>query len=489
MPRHISLPPAIHSSPKKMSIEILPTELILLIASVLPCESSLVALALSNRRLYEICNPFLYQYNVLHGHSSALNWAAENDRIDTLQKALDAGAPLLMGRPLNEDPSLFKPHPLSLAAKKGHTNIVRYMVDRGVSPDITTRELLTPLALAAARGHASLVTYLLQVGARQGIKDARGRRPVFLAASQGHTEVVELLLSAPKELGNKPDKEELMTEAFLAAVQAEQVPVVQLLFAHGAQLNIGFGWCPLTVAANNGNSDLAALLLAHGADPNFIEEGQVWAPLTVAVANDHKEISQMLVHGTACLHRTRALAIAVKRWNRPIAEMLLRCGAPPQFCPSEVLNLPDGIPGNDGQWVQPLLFAVESGNLELAQLLLEYGADVNVACFEHPGGERDKDFNRVLFCAVEKSDETMVNLLLEHGADPRITDLYSQSPLSYAVYSNCEAIVRSLLDHGANPYRAVDHCDRKLIMFWQMNQSIWAMLQEAEVKWTEQHSC
>jgi hypothetical protein len=34
------------------------------------------------------------QYNVLHGNSSALNWAAENDRIDTLQKALDAGAPL-----------------------------------------------------------------------------------------------------------------------------------------------------------------------------------------------------------------------------------------------------------------------------------------------------------------------------------------------------------------------------------------------------------
>ncbi|KAJ5844848.1 hypothetical protein N7534_008517 [Penicillium rubens] len=78
-----------------MSIENLPTELIILITSLLPCESSLAALALANRRLCAIYNPCLYQYNVLHGNSSALNWAAENNRIDILQKTLDASAPLL----------------------------------------------------------------------------------------------------------------------------------------------------------------------------------------------------------------------------------------------------------------------------------------------------------------------------------------------------------------------------------------------------------
>jgi ankyrin repeat protein len=83
----------------------------------------------------------------------------------------------------------------------------------------------------------------------------------------------------------------------------------------------------------------------------------------------------------------------------------------------------------------------------------------------------------------------MVNLLLEGGADPEITDVFGQPPLSYAVYSKCEAIIRSLLNHGANPYRAVDHSGRKLIMFWQIKQSTWAMLQEAEVKWTERHPC
>lgn len=74
-------------------IENLPTELILLIASYLPSESSLAALALSSHPFYGICNPCLYRYNVLHGNSSALDWAAENGKIDTLQKALDARAP------------------------------------------------------------------------------------------------------------------------------------------------------------------------------------------------------------------------------------------------------------------------------------------------------------------------------------------------------------------------------------------------------------
>lgn len=217
-----------------MSIENLPTELIILITSLLPCESSLAALALANRRLCAICNPCLYQYNVLHGNSSALNWAAENDRIDTLQKALDAGAPLLTEQPSGKDRSiLFGPHPISLAAR-GHTNIVKFMIDRGVSSNITAPGCLTPLGLAASAGHASLVKYLLRAGARQGIENALGHRPVYLAAFEGYKDVVEVLLSDTKGHGDKPNKAELMTEALFAAARAGYVSLIQLLLTHGA---------------------------------------------------------------------------------------------------------------------------------------------------------------------------------------------------------------------------------------------------------------
>ncbi|OQE91544.1 hypothetical protein PENNAL_c0009G02674 [Penicillium nalgiovense] len=374
-----------------MSIENLPTELDLLIASLLPCESSLAALAFS-----------------------ALKWAAENDRIDTLQKTPDAGAPLPKEQPKD------KSHPIELAAEKGHTNIVRYMIDRGVSPDI----VISVMSVAAFHGHGSIIAYLLQVGARPWIKNRVGEPPIYYAASQGHTDVVELLLSATKECEVNPAKGEMM---------------VYTLFT--------------------------------------------------AMANGHKEIAQILVDATACLYRTRALADAVKWWKKEIVEMLLRSGAPTQFCWSEVPSLSDDSPGNGEKWVQPLLLAVRNRNLELAQLLLEHGADANVECFEPAYGEIDRRFNRVLFWAVEKCDCMMVNLLLEHGADPEITDIFGRPPLSYAVYRKCEGIIGLLLDHGANPYRAVDQSGRKLIMFWQMDQSTLIMLQEAEMKWTEQHGC
>jgi ankyrin repeat protein len=81
--------------------------------------------------------------------------------------------------------------------------------------------------------------------------------------------------------------------------------------------------------------------------------------------------------------------------------------------------------------VQPLLFVVQSGNLELVGLLLGYGADINVECSERPNdGTRKVD--RALFLAAEKSDEAVVNLLLERGADPEVTDMFGQPPLTYA---------------------------------------------------------
>ena len=46
----------------------------------------------ANRHLYTICSPYLYRYKVEHGNSSALKWAAENGNMNTVLKALDAGA-------------------------------------------------------------------------------------------------------------------------------------------------------------------------------------------------------------------------------------------------------------------------------------------------------------------------------------------------------------------------------------------------------------
>ncbi|KAJ5189936.1 hypothetical protein N7491_008023 [Penicillium cf. griseofulvum] len=213
-------------------------------------------------------------------------------------------------------------------------------------------------------------------------------------------------------------------------------------------------------------------------------------PLTEAVIDGDEDFVRRWLPKTRNLHRTRALAFAVSQENRRMAETLLRGGAPPQFSPSD--ELPAAVAydpygeGNNEPWVQPLVFAVQRGNLELVKLLLEYGADINVK------SERPYDvakFYSPLYLAVEESDEAMVNLLLDRGADPEITNEFGEPPLTYAVYREHGAIIRSLLAHGANPYGAVDRGGRKLLSFWQMKQSTFLQLQEAEIEWSKQHPC
>lgn len=159
---------------------------------------------------------------------------------------------------------------------------------------------------------------------------------------------------------------------------------------------------------------------------------------------------------------------------------MLRGGTPPQFNPSEIPR-PTGWDSED--WVQPLLLAVLNKRLELVELLLDLGGDVNVRCTEYPRRRLSKLFDRVLFWAVKDGHEVVVDLLLERGADPEIADIMGRPPLTYAVEGGHEAVVRSLLDRGANPHRAVDRNSKKLLLLGRIKQSIRTQLQAAEGRW------
>lgn len=134
-------------------METLPAELLLQITSYLP-ESALASLSRTNRYLHHLTNPVLYDHNIRHNHSSALSWAAKTGQLSTFQKILEAGGSLPLvqastGRILEQGPCIaqygylaprvfqdFALHPISLAAEKGHTQLVRFMInDRGFSPD------------------------------------------------------------------------------------------------------------------------------------------------------------------------------------------------------------------------------------------------------------------------------------------------------------------------------------------------------------------
>jgi ankyrin repeat protein len=97
---------------------------------------------------------------------------------------------------------------------------------------------------------------------------------------------------------------------------------------------------------------------------------------------------------------------------------------------------------DDGTGRSPLSFAAESGKDAVAQLLLDYGAQVDCT---------DNRNRTPLSHAAQWDQVSTVRLLLSHGAQPDWVDYEDRTTLSYAVDSGNVAVVKLLLNHGAKP--------------------------------------
>ena len=94
----------------------------------------------------------------------------------------------------------------------------------------------------------------------------------------------------------------------------------------------------------------------------------------------------------------------------------------------------------DSDGKTPLSNAIINGNADIASLLLEKGADIDVLYEEKP----------LVFCAIENDNKELVELLIEKGANIECEHEKEYTPLFYATCNNKIDIVSLLLEKGAN---------------------------------------
>jgi len=154
--------------------------------------------------------------------------------------------------------------PLSLAAEAGHEGVVKILLEReDVNPNAqTSDEGETPLLYAAFRGHEGVVRILLERGDVSPDKpNSYGNTPLWYAAGQGHEGVVKILLGREDVNPDKPDNR---------------------------------GRTPLSEAAEEGHEEVVKILLRREeVNPNRPDNnGQT--PLMLAARNDHLGVVELL---------------------------------------------------------------------------------------------------------------------------------------------------------------------------------------------------
>jgi ankyrin repeat protein len=175
------------------------------------------------------------------------------------------------------------------AARKGDVAAVKAFLDKGVDVNAKTQYGATALSYACDKGHTEVVRLLLERGADPNVKDTfYGATPMSWAAPKGYIEVVKLLI----EKGSKEKG-----EALSAGIEKGSVELVKLILAKG-DLSPQVLTKALTNAENAKQTEIAELLKQAGAKPFLkIDEAILKTYLGVYKSEQAGEITFTLNEG------------------------------------------------------------------------------------------------------------------------------------------------------------------------------------------------
>ncbi|KAL7669687.1 hypothetical protein ACOME3_010333 [Neoechinorhynchus agilis] len=301
---------------------------------------------------------------------------------------------------------------------------------------------------AAKKGDLTRLIDIIESGADINVS-VKGLNALHLATKEGHQTIVLELIKRGIRVDAVTKKR---NTALHIACLAGQLEVARILINNGAYVNSQSvnGFTPLYMAAQENHVELVSMLLCLGADPNLATDDG-FTPIAVALQQGHKRVVEMLFENDSKSRvRLPALHIAAKKNDVQSACLLLDAAA--SKASASLVSSPGvfnaGETDLQGQLVNciskngltPLHIAAHYGHTEIAELLINRGADVNFVA---------QQSITALHVAAKWGRDNMVRLLLNCGAhiDARTQD--GLTPLHCAAKAGHEHVVDTLLEHGA----------------------------------------
>lgn len=120
------------------------------------------------------------------------------------------------------------------AAEKGHTEVVRLLLDAGADVGTVADDGLTPFSAAAKNGHVDVVRLLVESGIGADMLNFRGGTPLLTACLMSNFEMIQCLVEAGANLLPAGFSENYMTPRAVA-VSTGNVEAVEYLLQKGAR--------------------------------------------------------------------------------------------------------------------------------------------------------------------------------------------------------------------------------------------------------------
>jgi uncharacterized protein len=376
--------------------------------------------------------------------TTPLHWAVQRDQSELVGLLLKGGA---SATAMNR----YGISPLLAACEIANMEVIDKLVRAGADANSATPAGETALMIAARTGKVAAVKRLVAAGADVNAKETvRGQTALMWAAAENNLEATTMLLEAG---ANASTRTPAGFTALHFAVRAGNIRVVKELVAHGASVNdaIQPTAAPRPAAAMRPTAATPQApggATAGGAlpPPSGAEAPRPPAPYGERPAAANNGVTQLLQvfntgsrGGRGGIGGTSPLVLAVTNAHFELASTLLDLGADPnangqgwtalhQLAWTRRPPIQHGLPP-----------AVPSGNmtsLELAEKLLQYGADPDVRMTREPADGARNILNRIgstaFLQAAKLADLPFMKLLLDYGADPSIPTVEGATPLMAA---------------------------------------------------------
>ncbi|HXJ91897.1 MAG TPA: ankyrin repeat domain-containing protein [Terriglobia bacterium] len=309
------------------------------------------------------------------------------------------------------------------------------------------------LHYAVLRRDLAMVRLLMQAGAdaRQGVYPHReATTALVLAGDRGYQDIVAVIeeeeqhrregLSCPNS--KVSPAQDQINEAIR---HGDNATAIRLLGSDHSLIRAcdRDGGTPLHVAAQVGNHEMVSWLLARRASARK-RDARGLTPLERAAlgvdprngrAKHFSAVASLLLEHGAEVTMSASVALADLERIRELAS-----------------NDPGLLRGEIHWWKGGLLtLAVKHGHLEVVRLLLDLGADVDERTTLHELEEPTLSWGAPLWYAALAGRRDIAELLLDRGADPNANLYASGWPLSRAYERGDEAMKRLLVERGAKP--------------------------------------